>query len=54
MGALLGVARGSTQPPKLIVISYFGNRSKKEDVIAFLGKGITFDSGGLDLSLIHI
>ena len=49
MGALLGVARGSTQPPKLIVISYFGNRSKKEDVIAFLGKGITFDSGGLDI-----
>ena len=48
MGALLGVARGSAQPSKLIVISYFGNRAK-EDVIAFLGKGITFDSGGLDI-----
>ena len=53
MGALLGVARGSAQPPKLIIMSYFGNQSS-EDVMAFLGKGITFDSGGLDLSLIHI
>ena len=48
MGALLGVARGSAQPPKLIIMSYFGNQSS-EDVIAFLGKGITFDSGGLDI-----
>ena len=48
MGALLGVARGSAQPPKLIIMSYFGNQSS-EDVMAFLGKGITFDSGGLDI-----
>ena len=48
MGALLGVAKGSGQPPKLINLSYKGDeRSKK--ALGFLGKGITFDSGGISI-----
>jgi leucyl aminopeptidase len=48
MGALLGVAQGSAQPPKLIILTYIGNaRSKKH--IGFIGKGITFDSGGISI-----
>ena len=48
MGALLSVARGSRQPPRLIVIEY--NGGKKDDrPIALVGKGITFDSGGISI-----
>ena len=48
MGAFLGVAAGSEQPPKFIHMTYApsGRRRKK---VAVIGKGITFDSGGLDL-----
>jgi leucyl aminopeptidase len=48
MGALLGVARGSSQPPKMIVISYKGNKDSS-DTLGIVGKGITFDSGGISL-----
>jgi leucyl aminopeptidase len=48
MGALLGVARGSSQPPKLIILSYRGGESP-EKTLGFLGKGITFDSGGISI-----
>ncbi len=48
MGALLGVAQGSHQPPKLIVLTYRGNPSA-ERALGFLGKGITFDTGGISL-----
>jgi len=48
MGALLGVAQGSQQPPKFIVLHYRGNDSNVTDV-ALLGKGITFDSGGISI-----
>jgi len=48
MGALLGVAKGSQQPPKFIVLSYKGKYSAKPDV-ALVGKGITFDSGGISI-----
>ncbi len=48
MGALLGVARGSSQPPKLITLTYKGDESSRE-AIGFLGKGITFDSGGISI-----
>jgi leucyl aminopeptidase len=48
MGALLGVAQGSNQPPKLITLNYKGDeRSGK--ALGFLGKGITFDSGGISI-----
>lgn len=51
MGSLLGVARGSDEPPKLIVMKYQPSRtrSKKGELLALVGKGITFDSGGISL-----
>ncbi len=48
MGGLLGVARGSRQPPKFIVLNYRGSDSSEVN-IALVGKGITFDSGGISL-----
>ncbi|OIJ20935.1 leucyl aminopeptidase [Anaerobacillus alkalidiazotrophicus] len=48
MGALLAVAKGSDQPPKMIVIKYRG-REKWENVLSFVGKGLTFDSGGVSI-----
>jgi leucyl aminopeptidase len=48
MGALLAVARASHQPPKLIVLRYKGN-SKNKKLLALVGKGITFDTGGISL-----
>lgn len=48
MGALLGVAQGSEQPPRFIVLNYKGRDSAEVDV-ALVGKGITFDSGGISL-----
>ena len=49
MGALLGVAQGSEEPPKFIIMRYYGDPEDKENNIGLLGKGITFDSGGLDI-----
>jgi leucyl aminopeptidase len=52
MGSLLGVSRGSEEPPKLIVMKYEprrGNRRKQDGLLALVGKGITFDSGGISL-----
>lgn len=48
MGGLLAVARGSSQPPKLITLAYKGDE-RSEKAIGFLGKGITFDSGGISI-----
>jgi leucyl aminopeptidase len=48
MGALLGVAKGSNQPPKLIILTYKGDEHS-EKALGFLGKGITFDSGGISI-----
>lgn len=48
MGALLAVARGSAQPPKLITLEYNG-AGKSQKPIALVGKGITFDTGGISL-----
>ncbi|GBG54791.1 putative cytosol aminopeptidase [Sporomusaceae bacterium FL31] len=48
MGALLAVAQGSTEAPKLITLKYTGNKNST-DLIAYVGKGITFDSGGISL-----
>ncbi|TWI52923.1 leucyl aminopeptidase [Halalkalibacter nanhaiisediminis] len=48
MGALLAVAAGSDQPPKMIVIKYQGN-DHSDDLIGFVGKGLTFDSGGISI-----
>ena len=48
MGALLSVARGTEEPPRLIVLRYNG-APKSEKPIALCGKGITFDTGGISL-----
>jgi leucyl aminopeptidase len=48
MGAFLAVTQGSAQPPRLIVCEYRGAR-KNMAPICLLGKGITFDSGGISL-----
>ena len=47
MGAYLAVAKGSSQPPKFIHMKYTCPNPRKK--IAIIGKGITFDSGGLDI-----
>ncbi|NMF89101.1 leucyl aminopeptidase [Aromatoleum petrolei] len=48
MGSLLSVARGSHQPPKFIVLHYKGGKAKDKPVV-LVGKGITFDTGGISL-----
>jgi len=48
MGALASVTRGSHQPPKLIVLRYNGGAKKAKPVV-LVGKGITFDTGGISL-----
>jgi len=48
MGGLLGVGKGSSEPPKFIIIEH--NADKKDlDTIVLIGKGITFDSGGISI-----
>ena len=48
MGSLLSVAQGSDQPAKLIVLEYQG-LSKKDNPFVLVGKGVTFDTGGISL-----
>lgn len=48
MGALLSVAKGSRQPPKLIVVRYSGTRDSERPIV-LVGKGVTFDTGGISL-----
>jgi leucyl aminopeptidase len=48
MGSLLSVASGSRQPPKLIVVRYNG-AAKSEKPVVLVGKGVTFDTGGISL-----
>ncbi len=48
MGGVIGVSQGSRQPPKFMVLNYKGGTAKEPD-IALVGKGITFDSGGISI-----
>ncbi|RJQ38684.1 MAG: leucyl aminopeptidase [Dehalococcoidia bacterium] len=48
MGGVLSVNQGSAQPPKFIILSYRGRKTEKVD-IALVGKGVTFDSGGISI-----
>jgi leucyl aminopeptidase len=48
MGALLAVTQGSHQPPKLIVLRYNGAAKSRKPVV-LVGKGITFDTGGISI-----
>ena len=49
MGAFLGVAQGSEEPPKLIVMTYRGDPDHPDNNLGLVGKGITFDTGGISL-----
>lgn len=49
MGALLGVAQGSSNPPFLIVIKYLPSLSTSAEHLALIGKGVTFDTGGISI-----
>ncbi|HKW01283.1 MAG TPA: leucyl aminopeptidase [Vicinamibacterales bacterium] len=49
MGLLLGVAQGSAEPPRLIVTRYEPSSAPKTPVLGLVGKGITFDSGGISI-----
>ncbi len=49
MGGLLGVAKGSAEPPKFIILRYRGAPDKAGKGLALIGKGITFDSGGISI-----
>ena len=49
MGAFLGVAQGSNEAPKLIVLQYKGDPDDQSNSLGLLGKGISFDSGGISI-----
>lgn len=48
MGAFLSVSRGSTEPPKFIIMEYKGGKKSAAPVV-LVGKGVTFDTGGISL-----
>src|SRR3990167_9343589 len=49
MGGILGVGKGSDAKPCFIILEYWGASDKKEKPIVLVGKGVTFDTGGLNL-----
>lgn len=49
MGALLGVAQGSANEPRMVSMRWNGAGKGKAKTIAFIGKGVTFDSGGISI-----
>lgn len=48
MGGILGVGKGSDVPPKFIIMEYHGGM-KNDAPVVFVGKGVTFDTGGINL-----
>ncbi len=48
MGSFLSVSRGSRQPAKLIVLNYAGGKPESKPIV-IIGKGLTFDAGGISL-----
>lgn len=49
MGLLLGVARGSVEPPRVIVLRHDPPGAPKSPVLGLVGKGVTFDTGGISI-----
>ena len=50
MGALLGVGQGSSKPPRMVVMQWNGaGKAKDKRPVAFCGKGVTFDTGGISI-----
>ena len=50
MNALMGVAKGSSRPPRVLIMKWNGSKKKEfKNPLAFVGKGVTFDTGGISL-----
>jgi leucyl aminopeptidase len=49
MGSLLGVGQGSVREPRLVVMQWKGAANRTEQPLAFVGKGVTFDTGGISI-----
>jgi leucyl aminopeptidase len=49
MGALLGVSQGSERPARLLVLRWDGSGGAQPEPVAFVGKGVTFDTGGISI-----
>jgi leucyl aminopeptidase len=49
MGSLLGVAQGSRKPARLLALKWDGTGGKAEKPVVFVGKGVTFDTGGISI-----
>lgn len=49
MGGILGVTRGSAEPPQFIILRYHGTDHSSDKGMALVGKGITFDTGGISI-----
>ena len=49
MGALLGVAQGSVRPARMLVMKWDGTGGAQEKPVVFVGKGVTFDTGGISI-----
>ena len=49
MNALLGVAQGSVHDPRLVVLKWNGDPTKASQSVSIIGKGVTFDSGGISI-----
>ena len=49
MGALLGVSQGSVRPPRLLAMRWDGTNGAQKKPLALVGKGVTFDTGGISL-----
>jgi leucyl aminopeptidase len=49
MGLIMGIARGSAEPPRLIVMRHAGTAAPGGPVLGLVGKGVTFDTGGISI-----
>ena len=54
MNLFYNVGKGADSQPRCVMVHYVGNPSSKEVDIAFVGKGVTFDTGGLNLKMVMI
>ena len=48
-GGVIGVGKGSSRPPRLVRLAHRGGKGKKAKTVALVGKGITFDTGGISI-----
>jgi leucyl aminopeptidase len=48
-GGIVGVGKGSSRPPRLVRLSHRGGKGRKPKKVALVGKGITFDTGGISI-----